>query len=122
MPNVGEKSFPDKRMELHDASLDALVRASAPAPPYQPYPGDHPCEIKGCTANAPFGLAALPRRVWFCREHLEEIRCLTQPRQPTQSKFSPPSVGREGVSGERDTSPTSPEQLTLWKAGPSTTD
>ena len=75
MPNVGEKSFPDKRMELHAASLDALVRASAPAPPYQPYPGDHPCEIKRLTANAPFGLAALPRRVWFCHTHLEEIQC-----------------------------------------------
>ena len=33
MPNVGEKSFPDKLMELHAASMDALVRGSAPAKP-----------------------------------------------------------------------------------------
>ena len=124
MPNVGEKSFPDKLMELHAASMDALVRGSAPAeplPPYNPYPGDHPCEIAGCKTYAPFGLAALPRRVWFCQKHLEET-CLMDPPQPTQSRFSKPSVGREANSGARDISArTSNGQLTLFPDGPSTT-
>ena len=100
MPNVGEKSPPDNWLELHAASLDALVRGSAPAAPlphYDPYPGDHPCSV--CAASyAPFGV----HKQWFCRRHLEEFTCLTPPRQPTQSKFSPPSVGREATSGERD--------------------
>lgn len=124
MPNVGEKSFPDKLMELHAASLDALVRGAAPAkplPPYNPYPGDHPCEIAGCKTYAPFGVAAIPRRLWFCKKHLEET-CPTAPLPPTQSKFSKPSVGREANSGERDISArTSSEQLTLFPDGPSTT-
>lgn len=96
--------------------------------PYQPYPGDHPCEIAGCAANAPFGVAALPRRVWFCREHLEEITCLMATHQPTPFKFSEPSVGQKPTDGATGsligkTQPTtkSEEQLTLFNDGPSTT-
>lgn len=120
MPNVGEKSFPDKLMELHAASLDALVRSSAPAKPlphYDPYPGDHPCVV--CAASyAPFGV----HKQWFCRKHLEEFTCQTVQPQPTQSKFSQPSVGREVISGEKGISArTSSGQLTLFPDGPPTT-
>lgn len=104
----------------HAESLDALVRDSPAARrPLEAYPGPHPCEIKGCTANAPFGLAALPRRVWFCRKHWEEIQCLTQ---PIQSRPSKPSVGPEPASGEKGRSPPaatagSDTQLTLFNNG-----
>jgi hypothetical protein len=117
MPNVGEKSFPDKLMELHAASLDALVRSSTPAPVFEPYPGDHPCEIAGCAANAPFGLAALPRRVWFCRKHLEEFLCLTTPTQPRFSEpcaKAEPSVGDEG-NGTGSETPLIPSNNGRWK-------
>ena len=85
----------------HEASMDALVRGSAPAKsaaPYRPYPGDHPCEIAGCKDNAPFGLAALPRRVWFCKKHLEELPCLMK-QQPPPFKFSEPSAKAEPSVG-----------------------
>ena len=77
--NVDQKSPPDNWVAMHDAAMDALVRGAVREParvPYDPYPGDHPCEIKGCANNAPFGIAALPRRVWFCKDHVEEITCL----------------------------------------------
>lgn len=120
MPNVGEKSFPDKLMELHAASMDALVRGSAPARPYQPYPGDHPCSV--CGSLLAFVAVGWPRHPqWFCRKHLEEFTCQTI-EQATQSRFLKPSVGQEDISGERGISArTSNAQLTLFPDGPSTT-
>ena len=121
MPNVGEKSFPDKLMELHAASMDALVRSSEPAPPYQPYPGDHPCSV--CGSILAFTAVGWPRSPqWFCKKHLEEFLCQTAPHQPTQSRFSTPSVGLAANSGEPDISArTSNAQLTLFPDGPPNT-
>ena len=118
MPNVGENSFPDKRMELHSASLDALVRGSPAPRTYQPYPGDHPCAV--CRAPyAPFGVGK-PLRFWFCRAHmLTEEPCPTPP-QPTQSKSLTPSVGLAATYGEKATL-REPTQLTFFNNGPSTT-
>src|SRR5580692_902673 len=136
MPNVGEKSPPDNWLDLHAQSLDALVRGSAPARPSQPYPGDHPCEIAGCAANAPFGLAALPRRIWFCRKHFEELEeflCPISPKLSTcsgstnsdgtpkwRSTSGTPSASpaseetAKSPSTTPDKSPSSPGQLSLW--------
>jgi len=117
MPNVGEKSPPDNWLDLHAQSLDALVRGSAPARPYQPYPGDHPCAV--CGSLLAFVAVGWPHHPqWFCRKHLEEFTCQTH--QPTQSKSLPPSVGRAAISGEKVTL-REPTQLTFFNNGPSTT-
>ena len=119
MPNVGDKSPDDKWVELHSASLDALVRGSPAPRTYQPYPGDHPCAV--CRAPyAPFGVGK-PLRFWFCRAHmLLEEPCPTPP-QPTQSKSLTPSVGLAATYGEKGLSPKEPTQLTFFNNGPSTT-
>jgi hypothetical protein len=118
MPNVGEKSPPDNWLDLHAASMDALVRGSAPARPYQPYPGDHPCSV--CGSLLAFVAVGWPRRPqWFCRQHLEEFTCPTT-GQPTKSLFSKPfakaepSVGDNG-SGSGSETPSIPSNNGRWK-------
>src|SRR5580704_4803283 len=133
MPNVGEKDFSDKLLELHAASMDALVRGSAPARPYQPYPGDHPCVV--CHAPyAPFGVGK-PLRFWFCRVHAPEGTCpprasltnLTTSGSPNSANSatwptiygaplgSPVSAGTNPASSAtRSKSPSSPGQFSLW--------
>lgn len=116
MPNVDEKSPPDNWVKLHAAAMDALVRGSAFAPDYQPYPGDHPCSI--CGSQLAFVAVGWPRDPkWFCKKHLEEHLCQTT--QPIQSKLSKLSAGQEPNYGEKPSSATGSErQLTLFKNGP----
>src|SRR5580692_7498847 len=132
MPNVGEKSPPDNWLDLHAQSLDALVRGSAPARPSQPYPGDHPCSV--CGSLLAFVAVGWPRHPqWFCRKHLEDFTCPTSPTNSTTSAspnsavsatwpkiFGEPSPSpANAASGQSSSttpssSPSSPDQLSLW--------
>jgi hypothetical protein len=119
MPNVGEKSPPDNWLDLHAQSLDALVRGSAPARPYQPYPGDHPCSV--CGSLLAFVAVGWPHHPqWFCRKHLEEFTCQTT-GQPINPKFSKPFAKAEPSAGDLRNGIGSETQLTLFNDGPSTT-
>src|SRR5580692_9211171 len=115
MPNVGEKSPPDNWLDLHAQSLDALVRGSAPARPYQPYPGDHPCSV--CGSLLAFVAVGWPRHPqWFCRKHLEDFTCQTLPT-PSICRGTTNSDGMPkwpSTSGTPSASPSSPGQLSLW--------
>src|SRR5580698_1592609 len=132
MPNVGEKSPPDNWLDLHAQSLDALVRGSAPARPYQPYPGDHPCSV--CGSLLAFVAVGWPRHPqWFCRKHLEEFLCPISPtpsicsgttnsdgtpkwRSTSGTPSASPSSAETAKSPSTtpDKSPSSPGQLSLW--------
>jgi hypothetical protein len=120
MPDVDEPPQDSNRLAVFEASLDALARAPAPLRP-PPYPGDHPCEIAGCGCNAPFGFNAIPRRVWFCKKHMEEIPWLTPPPQPIPSKSFEPSVGAAPTAGRPANGMKSETQLTLFSNGPTNT-
>lgn len=117
MPKIIDNSPPDNWLAEHAASLDALCAATPARPPPEPYPGEHPCEIAGCAANAPFGLAALPRRVWFCRQHWEEIQCQmsSTPSTTTASESSKPEASSAPTYGFRSISPQSAVMRRLVK-------
>jgi hypothetical protein len=126
MPNVGQTPQDSNRLAEFEASLDALQREPAcplnPVEQTRPYPGDHPCEIAGCGDNAPFGFAAIPRRVWFCKKHMEEL-CpmpILPPSSAPSAKPAPYAGGPARSPPNMAETAGSDMQLTLFNDGPST--
>ena len=117
MPNVGEFVPPDNWLDLHAASLDALARGSAPARPYQPYPGDHPCAV--CGSLLAFVAVGWPRHPqWFCRKHLEEHLCQTTGKPMYSGPFAKAALSAgDFTSGIGSETPSIPS-----KSGPKQTD